>query len=91
MNDDMIVTNSGENKHFITELRGKTLMSATGDILGIIDNFVVDTDSGAIEYVLVAPNEELDISRYKTDKMERIVLDFNNIQAVKDVVVIGPM
>lgn len=80
-----------ENKHFVSELRGKTLMSANGDILGMIDNFVVDTESGNIEYVLVAPTEDLDISQYQNDKNGRIVLDFGNIKAVKDVVVIGPM
>lgn len=79
-----------KDKHFVTELRGKTLMSAAGDILGIIDNFVVDTETGDIQYVLIAPNEELDVTKYKTDKFERVVLPFEKIQAVKDVVVIGP-
>jgi len=80
-----------ENKHFVSELRGKTLMSANGDILGIIDNFVVDTESGRIDYVLVAPTEDLDVTQFKIDKTGRVVLDFGNIKAVKDVVVIGPM
>jgi len=80
-----------ESKKFVTELRGKTIMSATGDILGIIDNFVVNTNSGEINHVLVAPTEHLDLSRYKLDNLERLVLPFNKIKSVKDVVVMAPL
>lgn len=80
-----------ENKKFVTELRGKTIMSATGDILGIIDNFVVNTNTGEINHVLVAPTEHLELSRYKLDNFERLVLPFEKIKSVKDVVVLAPL
>ncbi|MDP6155408.1 MAG: PRC-barrel domain-containing protein [Candidatus Thermoplasmatota archaeon] len=80
-----------EKNKFVTDLRGKTIMSATGDILGIIDNFVVDTGNGAVKHVLVAPTEHLDLNKYKVDNMERLVLPFNKINAVKDVVVMAPL
>ncbi len=80
-----------ETKRFVTDLRGKTIMSATGDILGIIDNFVVDTDSGEIAHVLVAPTEHLDLTMYTRDALERIVLPFEKIKSVKDVVVMAPL
>lgn len=80
-----------ENKRFITDLRGKTIMSATGDILGIIDNFVVNTDNGEIRHVLVAPTEHLDLDAFTRDSLERIVLPFEKIKSVKDVVVMAPL
>jgi len=80
-----------ENNKFVTDLRGKTIMSATGDILGIIDNFVVDTGNGAVKHVLVAPTEHLDLTKYKVDNLERLVLPFGKINAVKDVVVMAPL
>lgn len=80
-----------ETKKFVTDLRGKTIMSATGDILGIIDNFVVDTNKGHINHVLVAPTEHLDLSKYTRDSLERLVLPFDKIKSVKDVVVMAPL
>jgi sporulation protein YlmC with PRC-barrel domain len=47
-------------KKFITELRGKTVMTKDGKILGMIENFVVDTSSGQIHHVLVVPAEEIE-------------------------------
>ena len=44
-------------RKFITELKGKTVMTNDGQILGMIDNFVVDTVTGEINHVLVVPAE----------------------------------
>ncbi len=42
-------------RKFITELKGKTVMTNDGQILGMIDNFVVDTVTGEINHALVVP------------------------------------
>ena len=47
-------------RKFLTELRGKTVMTGDGQILGMIDNFVVDTLSGGIAHVLVTPSEDVE-------------------------------
>ncbi|MFZ1023610.1 MAG: PRC-barrel domain-containing protein, partial [Thermoplasmata archaeon] len=39
-------------RKFLSELRGKTVMTNDGQILGMIENFVVDTQSGGIAHVL---------------------------------------
>ena len=46
-------------KKFISELKGKTVMTNDGQILGMIENFLVDTISGDIKNVLVVPSEEM--------------------------------
>jgi sporulation protein YlmC with PRC-barrel domain len=74
-------------KRFATELRGKTVMTNDGQILGMIENFVVDTSTGELHHVLVIPAEEIEPRLYKTDAQGRLVLPFRNMKAVRDVVV----
>jgi sporulation protein YlmC with PRC-barrel domain len=74
-------------KRFATELRGKTVMTNDGQILGMIENFIVDTQTGELHHVLVIPAEEIEPRLYKTDAQGRLVLPFQNMKAVRDVVV----
>jgi len=72
---------------FVTELRGKTVMTNDGQILGKIDNFVIDTDTGNIKHVLATPAEEIETELFETDAEERLVLPYEGMKAVRDVVV----
>ncbi len=74
-------------RRFATELRGKTVMTNDGQILGMIENFIVDTTTGELHHVLVIPAEEIEPRLYKTDAQGRLVLPFQNMRAVRDVVV----
>jgi sporulation protein YlmC with PRC-barrel domain len=74
-------------KKFITELRGKTVMTKDGKILGMIENFVVDTTTGQLHHVLVVAAEEIEPRLYPTDSQGRLVLPFTSMKAVRDVVV----
>ncbi|MFO7990805.1 MAG: PRC-barrel domain-containing protein [Thermoplasmata archaeon] len=74
-------------KMFVTELRGKTVMTNDGQILGMIDNFVVNTKTGMMKHVLVTPAEEIEPRLFDTDAEGRIVLPFEGMKAVRDVVV----
>lgn len=76
-------------KKFITELKGKTVMTNDGQILGMIENFVVDTATGQLQHVLVIPAEEIEPRLYKTDAAGRLVLPFSEMRAVRDVVVMN--
>ena len=78
-------------KVFVTELQGKTIMSAEGKILGQVDNVVVDTRSGDLQHLLVIPTEEMDTRDFKTDRTGRVVLPFQKIKSVKDVIVLKPL
>jgi len=74
-------------KKFLTELRNKTVMTKDGRILGIINNFVMDTTTGELHHVLVIPQEEIDVRQYTTDAQGRLVLPFTTMRSVRDVVV----
>jgi len=74
-------------KKFATELRGKTVMTNDGQILGMIENFVVETKTGEVQHVLVVPAEEIEPRLFQTDAQGRIILPFTNMKAVRDVVV----
>ncbi|MEW5760740.1 MAG: PRC-barrel domain-containing protein [Candidatus Thermoplasmatota archaeon] len=74
-------------KKFVSELKGKTVMTNDGKILGHIETFVVDTRTGQLHHVLVIPAEEVEPRLYKTDAQGRIVLPFTSMRSVRDVVV----
>jgi len=74
-------------KKFATELRGKTVMTNDGQILGMIENFIVDTKTGRLVDVLVIPAEEIEPRLFKVDAQGRIILPFTGMKAIKDVVV----
>jgi sporulation protein YlmC with PRC-barrel domain len=76
-------------KKFVSELKGKTVMTNDGQILGVIENFIIETSTGDLEHVLVIPAEEIDPRMYKTDALGRLVLPFSEMKAVKDVVVMS--
>lgn len=74
-------------KKFATELRGKTVMTNDGQILGMIENFIIDTATGDLNNVLVIPAEEVEVRLFRTDSQGRLVLPFSEMKAVRDVVV----
>ncbi|HEY7589325.1 MAG TPA: PRC-barrel domain-containing protein [Thermoplasmata archaeon] len=76
-------------KRFATELRGKTVMTNDGQILGTIDNFIVNTKSGKLSDVLVMPAENVAPKGFKKDPEGRLVLPFKGMRSVKDVVVMN--
>jgi sporulation protein YlmC with PRC-barrel domain len=76
-------------RKFITELKGKTVMTNDGQILGMIDNFVLNTGTGDINHVLVVPAEEIDARLFKSDAQGRLILPFSEMRDVRDVVVMN--
>ncbi|TET90544.1 MAG: PRC-barrel domain protein [Methanomassiliicoccales archaeon] len=76
-------------KKFATELRGKTVMTNDGQILGMIENFIIDTKTGKLLDVLVIPAEEIEPRLFKVDAQGRIILPFTGLKAIKDVVVMN--
>jgi sporulation protein YlmC with PRC-barrel domain len=74
-------------KKFVSELKGKTAMTKDGQILGIIDNFVVDSQSGDIMHVLIVPSQEIETRLFNLDAQGRIILPFPAIESMRDVVV----
>ena len=74
-------------KLFATELRGKTVMTEDGQILGVLADFIMDTRNGRIVSILVSPSENVEPRLFKTDPEGRLILSFKSMKAVKDVIV----
>lgn len=74
-------------KLFATELRGKTVMTEDGQILGVLSDFIMDTKSGKIASMLVSPSDNVEARLFKTDAEGRLILSFKTMKAVKDVIV----
>ncbi len=74
-------------KLFATELRGKTVMTEDGQILGVLSDFIMDTKSGKIASILVSPSDNVEARLFKTDAEGRLILSFKTMKAVRDVIV----
>ncbi|HYS99671.1 MAG TPA: PRC-barrel domain-containing protein [Thermoplasmata archaeon] len=74
-------------KRFVTELSGKTVMTEDGQILGVLEDLMVETKTGRIQALLVAPPEGLETRLFKTDPQGRLILNFRSMKAVRDVIV----
>jgi len=73
-------------KLFATELKGKTVMTEDGQILGILADFMMDTRTGRIQSILVDPAETVETRLFKTDAQGRLMLGFKAMRAVRDVI-----
>ncbi|MEK6987857.1 MAG: PRC-barrel domain-containing protein [Candidatus Thermoplasmatota archaeon] len=74
-------------KLFATELKGKTVMTEDGQILGVLSDFIMDTKTGKISSILVTPSETVEPRLFKVDPEGRIILSFKSMKAVRDVIV----
>ncbi|HKZ23728.1 MAG TPA: PRC-barrel domain-containing protein [Thermoplasmata archaeon] len=74
-------------KVFASELRGKTVMTEDGQILGVLADFIMDTKSGKIETLLVSPAASVETRLFKVDPHGRLILGFTSMRAIKDVIV----
>src|SRR5437773_11242944 len=52
-------------KLFATELRGKTVMTEDGQVLGVLEDFLLETKTGRIQSLLVAPAESVETRLFK--------------------------
>lgn len=75
-------------RKFVTELQGMTVTTSQGQVLGKLDNLVVDTLTGAIAHLLVTVNEGVETKPFRKDAKGRIILPFASMRAVKDVVIV---
>ena len=71
-----------------SELRGKTVMTEGGLLIGILRNVTMDLGTGELKNLLVEPSEDIDTRLYHLDEKGHIVLDFDSVKSVKDVVIV---
>lgn len=73
---------------FENELRGKTVMTEGGLIIGVLRNITMDQRTGELKNLLVEPSEDIDVRLYHLDERGHIILDFDSVKSVKDVVIV---
>ena len=71
-----------------SELRGKTVMTEGGLLIGILRNVTMDLGTGELKNLLVEPSEDIDTRLYHLDERGHIILDFDSVKSVKDVVIV---
>ena len=49
------------------------------------------TKDGEVHHVLVQPHEEVDLSKFRLDSENRLVIPFKKLKSAKDVIVMGPL
>ena len=77
-------------KEFARNLFNKQVMATDGTEIGILSNIIVEIKGGNIIDMVVAPNINLDTSRYrKEDNFIRI--PFESVNAIKDYIIIDKM
>ena len=63
-------------------------MTKDGDLLGVLEDFIANTQSGHLDSMLIKPADTVEPRLYKTDTKGRILLPFKSMRAVRDVVVV---
>ena len=71
-------------------LSGKAVMGSDGTELGMLYNITMDLKTGALNDLLVTPNEQfpVDGSRFDLDEEGRLHVPVSHVQAVKDYIVV---
>jgi sporulation protein YlmC with PRC-barrel domain len=71
-----------------SDLRGKTVMSDEGMMLGRLRNITTEERTGELLQVLIEPSEDVDPRLFKRDNRGYLVFPFENVKSVRDVIVV---
>lgn len=75
-------------KMFASDILKKSVMTVDGEMIGTVNNVVVDTELGMIKSVLVKPQGANRYSDFQTDKEGRYMIPLNAMKSMKDVFVV---
>lgn len=77
-----------KSKSLRKELIGKTVMTPAGSMLGLLDEIVVDTETGEIRYLLLRVKEQPRTGQ-KIDSKGRVAYAFDNISVGESTITIS--
>ncbi len=75
-------------KKFVYDLIKKDVMTTDGELLGIVENFVIDTDTGEIKTVLVKSAGNVTDVKFQKDSKGRYMIPLASMKSLKDVFVV---
>ena len=78
-----------ESKIFTKELIGKTVETVTGRDIGILKDFVIDTETAKIKYLLVASEGSVMSTSQKTDDKGRLVIETDRLRIDNNKIIIN--
>jgi len=71
-----------------TDLKGKTVMSDEGLLLGRLRNVLMNPKTGDLTQLLVEPGDDVDPRLFKRDPRGYLVFDISALRSVRDVILI---
>lgn len=75
-------------RSFVSDLMKKEVMTTDGELVGTVDNFVIDTDSGDVRTVLVVPSGSVTLDTFQKDSKGRYMIPVRSMRSFKDVFVV---
>ncbi len=75
-------------KKFASDILKKSVMTVDGELIGTVNNVVVDTELGMIKSVLVKPQGNNRYPDCQTDKEGRYMIPLKAMKSMKDVFVV---
>ncbi len=77
------------NKKFLTDIIGMEVVSTSGDHIGKLSNFVIDSDRGQVLSLLVEPLKSFNSTSFITDKDGFLNIPVNQVSSIEDYVVVN--
>lgn len=77
------------SRHFMKELVGRDVLTASGRRIGVLSDVVIDTDDGRIAYLLVKSDGSVLTAAQKVDALGRLVVEAQLVRLDGDKIVIG--
>ncbi|MDR0198813.1 MAG: PRC-barrel domain-containing protein [Methanomassiliicoccaceae archaeon] len=74
-----------DSRVFISEIAGKMAVSKDGQLLGQIEDIVIDTTTGMVRYLILGPSTRIS---EMVDDMGRAVITVGNMQFDQDYIII---
>ncbi|MCL4334497.1 MAG: PRC-barrel domain-containing protein [Candidatus Thermoplasmatota archaeon] len=75
-------------KKFTNDLINMSVVTTTGQLVGRLDNFVFDTETGNVKHALIVPKGEVDFSNIQADKEGRYVVSMKALKSIEDIIVV---
>lgn len=75
-------------KKFATDIVKRSVVTTDGELIGYVNNIVVDMDTGQIRTVLVDPSGNIKFPGFQKDPKGRYMIPLSSMRSFKDVFVV---
>ncbi len=75
-------------KKFTTDILERSVVTTTGQMIGKLDNLVVNIETGEVANLLVTPEQNTLIPSIERDNEGRYIISVKGIKSMEDVIVV---